>query len=303
MVRGDHEMLEKIEIASRLQNKEFFEVEVRDQVTSTNTLVKEKAMNGQGEGYVLFANCQTQGRGRLGRNYHSPKDTGLYFSMLLRPHMTMEEVNRITTIAAVAVAEAIEEIAQVSAKIKWVNDIYINDKKVCGILTEGSFATNGEGMEFVVVGIGINVSGPLEGFPVELRDIATSLFESTQYKETRENKNKIGSDLASGGSGTNKEENFDIRNILGGACINHFWNYYRELEAQTNTRAGCSNDYIEEYRRRSYLDGREVLVIKPEGEYLATAIGVDEKCQLLVEYSDGRKETLFTGEVSIRVAS
>ena len=113
-------------------------IDVQDSVTSTNTLLKQIAEHGGAEGMVLIAHQQTQGKGRLGRAFFSPKGTGLYLSVLLRPRFSAEEALSITTAAAVAAAQAIDAVTGEHAQIKWVNDVYLRGRKVCGILTEAA---------------------------------------------------------------------------------------------------------------------------------------------------------------------
>ena len=126
--------------------------EIQDCVTSTNALVRERAAEGAPEGLVILANQQTAGRGRLGRDFYSPPDTGLYLSLLLRPRqMQPQHATRITTMAALAACEAIEAVTQQQPQIKWVNDIFLEGKKVCGILTEGSFNLETGQLDDVVV--------------------------------------------------------------------------------------------------------------------------------------------------------
>ena len=147
-------------------------LQVQTEVTSTNTLLKAQAEQGAPEGTVLIAESQTAGKGRLGRHFTSPPGTGIYFSLLLRPHCTAEKSLFITTTAAVAVCEAIEQVTGLNPQIKWVNDIYLNEKKVCGILTEASVDFENGGLNWAVLGIGINIAVPKEGFPEEIRSIA-----------------------------------------------------------------------------------------------------------------------------------
>ncbi len=117
----------------------FFDIDVRKEVTSTNNACKELAAVGAREGSVVISERQTGGKGRLGRKFFSPERTGIYMSIVLRPKITASESLLITTAAAVAVAEAIEVVANRKAGIKWVNDVFLGNKKVCGILTEASF--------------------------------------------------------------------------------------------------------------------------------------------------------------------
>lgn len=150
-------------------------IEKYDCVGSTNDLVKEKAKAGAPAGTVVLANAQTAGRGRMGRHFASPAGSGLYMSVLLRPEGTAADALTITTRAAVAVAKAVEKHTGCPAAIKWVNDIYQNGKKVCGILTEGQTAPDGS-LAYAVLGIGINLCAPKGGFPGELREIAGAIF-------------------------------------------------------------------------------------------------------------------------------
>lgn len=239
-------------------------IHVENQVTSTNTLVKEAGACGVPEGYVLVANQQTEGRGRYGRSFYSPESTGIYFSILLRPKMEVNEAATITTIAAVSVAKAIQKVTGKEVQIKWVNDLFFQGSKICGILTEGALNMESKGMDYVVVGIGLNVKLPQDGFPKELELIATSL-------ETK-----------------GQEES---RNRLVAECLNCFFHYYNQLPQR---------NYVEEYRKRSLILGKEILVMSTENGIPARAIDIDEDCHLLVEYENKKQEWLSSGEVSIR---
>ena len=160
-------------------------LQVQTEVTSTNTLLKAQAEQGAPEGTVLIAESQTAGKGRLGRHFTSPPGTGIYFSLLLRPHCTAEKSLFITTTAAVAVCEAIEQVTGLNPQIKWVNDVYLNEKKVCGILTEASVDFENGGLNWAVLGIGINIAVPEEGFPEEIRSIAGAIFDGPCPVEMR----------------------------------------------------------------------------------------------------------------------
>ena len=160
-------------------------LQVQTEVTSTNTLLKAQAEQGAPEGTVLIAESQTAGKGRLGRHFTSPPGTGIYFSLLLRPHCTAEKSLFITTTAAVAVCEAIEQVTGLNPQIKWVNDVYLNEKKVCGILTEASVDFENGGLNWAVLGIGINIAVPEEGFPEEIRSIAGAIFDGPRPVEMR----------------------------------------------------------------------------------------------------------------------
>lgn len=242
-------------------------LQVEDRVSSTNTLVKEAGAAGKAEGYVLVANEQTGGRGRYGRNFYSPKATGIYFSILLRPKLRVDDVATITTMAAVSVAEAIQKVTGKEVQIKWVNDLFFQGLKICGILTEGALNMESKGMDYVVLGIGLNVRFPRGGFPKELEKIATSL--EVQGQE-------------------------EIRNQLVAQCLNHFFHYYHQLPKK---------DYVENYRKRSLILGKEILVMSTADGIPAKAIHIDENCHLLVEYENKKQEWLSSGEVSIKKQS
>lgn len=242
------------------------EITVMPVVTSTLSLVREKAAEGMPEGYVVIANEQTAGCGRRGRSFSSPAGTGIYMSLLLRPtRFSSEQAIRITTIAAVAVCEAIETVTDEKAEIKWVNDIFVKGKKVCGILTEASFGTETGILEYAVLGVGINVYRPREGFGEALEQIAGAVFEAPRE---------------------------DAKNHLTAAFLNSFMNYYAALDRM---------DYADEYRKRSLAIGRRVNVISGEQKKKALVLGIDDACQLLVRYEDGTEETLSSGEISIRL--
>ena len=241
-----------------------FKLEVRQTVTSTNTIAKEMAAGGAAEGTVLIAREQTQGRGRMGRSFYSPETSGIYFSIILRPRLSIEDSLLITTAAAVAVSRAIEEVAGVKAEIKWVNDIFVAGKKVCGILTEASLNFENGGLEYAVVGIGINVTS--KNFPDELSEIAGSLF-------------------------MDKPEQAPVTSMLVAGILNNMAEYMHSL---------TDRSYLSEYRNRSFLIGREIFIIKGAEVMPAKAIDLDDNARLIVEYENHKTEALNSGEVSVR---
>jgi len=150
-----------------------WQIVVLESVDSTNEEARRRAQAGAPDRTVIAAERQTGGRGRRGKTFFSPRGTGLYFSVLLRPRMTMADAALVTCRVAVAVARALEKYADEAVQIKWVNDIYIGGKKVCGILSEATSDLESGGVEYIVVGIGINVS--TRDFPEELKNIAAGL--------------------------------------------------------------------------------------------------------------------------------
>lgn len=237
-------------------------LEVVDAVPSTNALVGERAADGAQEGYVLLANGQTAGRGRGGRAFYSPKETGVYLSVLLRPKTAAVSI---TTMAAAAMCEAIGAVSGREARIKWVNDIFVDGKKVCGILTEGVFSMETGQLDYAVLGVGINAYCPIKGFPEDLREIAGPIFQ------------------APGG---------DQKNRLIAFFLQRFFHYYRSDNPA---------EYVQSYRRHSMVIGKRITVVLPHEERQALAVDMDDQCRLIVEYADGRREVLSYGEIRIRI--
>lgn len=155
-----------------------FDVIKKDSVTSTNALLKELAHYGAKDGTVIIANKQTAGKGRMGRSFYSPENTGIYLSVLLR-EPSLSEPTLLTTAAAVAVMKAIFDTTKKEPQVKWVNDILLNEKKVCGILTEGEFCK--DKLIFAIVGIGINVSTQI--FPDDIKQKAGSISVDSSLKD------------------------------------------------------------------------------------------------------------------------
>ncbi|MGI6279006.1 MAG: biotin--[acetyl-CoA-carboxylase] ligase [Acutalibacteraceae bacterium] len=231
---------------------------------STNTVAREMAADGAPEGTTVIAEEQTAGRGRRGRSFFSPKGTGIYISILLRPYnCTAAESVKITTMAAVAMCEAIEEISGKTAGIKWVNDIFIEGKKISGILTEAATGQDGF-LDFAIVGVGVNVYEPVGGFPKELENSAGAILRSPVK---------------------------GAKNRLAAEFLNQFMRYYKNFDG---------SDYVEKYRNRSIVIGKRIKIMSTTGERYATATGIDNSCRLEVEYEDGTKELLSSGEISIR---
>lgn len=244
-----------------LELRERITIEIKEKVGSTNTELKNMAENGSAEGNVLFALEQTAGKGRLGRSFYSPTATGLYMSVLLRPHFPAEQALYITTCAAVAVSEAIDKVVGVSSNIKWVNDVYLDGKKVCGILTEASLDLETGGLHYAVCGIGVNIS--------------TADF----------------SDELSKTAGSISKDGADLRAELAAEIIQRFFAYYDELEQLT---------FLSEYRRRSFLIGKRVGFIMNNIEYNGVAVDIDEKARLVVRLDNGEVLNLSSGEVQLK---
>lgn len=239
-------------------------VTVFDEVDSTNRIALELAEKGAPEGTAIVAAAQTAGRGRLGRSFFSPSGSGVYISMILRPEAIPEKAVFLTPAAGIAVCRAIEGMTNEKAAIKWVNDIYMRDRKVCGILVQ-SKAESGR-LAHAVVGIGVNLMKPDSGFPEGISDVAGSVFISPIP---------------------------EMRSRLTAAIIDN---------AASLCRLPMKSEIIEEYRSRSWLDGCDVNVIRGESSIPAKVVGIDGECRLEVIYDDGRRDFLSAGEVSVRKA-
>ena len=241
-------------------------LQIYKSITSTNTVLKKLAENGAAEGTVLLAEEQTAGRGRMNRSFYSPAQTGLYMSLLLRPMMSAQEAASITSCAAVATAQAIEVLTGVKAEIKWVNDVLVNGKKVCGILTESALDSRTGLLQYAIVGIGINVRPPKGDFPAELAEIAGAL---PPFPETE-----------------------DLRCRLAAKILDRLMDCYEQLSAE---------DFYEEYKKRSCILGREIYILQLGREPVtATALDIEPDFSLRVRLTDGTETCLRSGEVSIR---
>ena len=237
---------------------------------STNNMLKEMLKSSPASGTCIIANEQTGGRGRMGRTFVSPPDTGIYMSMLLRPAGSLSDMSEITAWTAVAVHNAILNAYGINTDIKWVNDLFLNGKKITGILTELSVEGEIGIVSNVIVGIGINVNQSQDSFPEELQDIATSL---------------------AAGSGTAKLS----RAKLAAEAI-------KELDKMMTNWPSGKEQYLETYRNCCLTIGKEVNVINySTGDTRpGEALDVNSDFSLKVRFEDGHTEDVRSGEVSVR---
>ncbi len=242
-------------------------VNVYQEIGSTNDVLKQMALTAHAKaGTVAVSDYQTGGKGRLGRSFFSPKGTGLYLSLLLRPETAVTDNLILTAQAAVAVYRAVKRVCGIELSIKWVNDLYLGMRKVCGILSEGQANFETGRLDFVVVGLGVNVFEPEEGFPAEIRNRAGSLL------------------------GKRSEGRRIDRNHLAAEIIREFY----QLAGQKT----LAPEYIE----RNMVPGHEIVVIDGEKRRPAKATGIAEDGRLLIEEADGSENALVYGEVSVRLA-
>lgn len=265
---GDGDVLSKAAVDRYLAELgcTFWDTHVDAEVTSTNNVAKELAEAGAREGTVVLASCQTQGRGRMGRSFYSPKNTGLYMTMLLRPKISAKSALFMTTLAAVCVADAVEEVTGKATGIKWVNDVLCGDKKICGILTEASLDMESGGFQYAVCGIGVNVTEPEGGFPEEIRDVAGSLY-------------------------ANERPAPHTRSRIAAHILAGFAAGYAEIEKKA---------FMPEYKRRSVLIGSRVTMYVGKDTFEGVAIDIDDDAGLVVKLDSGEKRAFSSGEARAR---
>ena len=237
-----------------------------DSIDSTNQKAKSIGNKLEFPQCLIVSDEQSNGRGRLGRQWNSEKGTGIWMSLLLKPDFTPDLASRITLMAAAAMSDAIETETGIETAIKWPNDIVVNGKKVCGILTELNAELNH--INYLVLGIGVNVN--TRNFEVEIRDKATSL--------SIEKKNKWINRL----------------NIIK-LFVEKFEIYYNQLVNENDFRP-----VIEYNRRKSITLNKDVEIISGNVKKIAFALDIDMDGNLIVKNSDGTNEAIYYGEVSVR---
>lgn len=258
----DSSVIKKKLIDSNLVNR----IHVYGIIDSTNEQAWNLWERGEGEGTLVIAEHQTAGRGRFGRNWFCPKSKGILMSLILEPSYSLNNTASTTIAASLAVADAISEITGIQSHIKWPNDVVINDKKVCGILTE-TFMTAGvrRKKEAVVVGIGINVNQRTEDFPVDMHDYATSLYLESEKEWHR-------SDI--------------IISTLKAFEIYYTW-----------MKEGKFSNIINEVKKVSYILGKRITVISGFSKFIGIAFDFDEEGNLILRLDSGVLKKISAGEV------
>jgi len=265
-ITGCPDILSKEEIVSHMdtrwagQNVSFY-----DETDSTNTRAKAAGETGGSHGALFVADQQNAGKGRRGRTWQSPPGSSIYMSLLLRPKFDPAKAPMLTLLMAYSVAMALKEEEEIQARIKWPNDLVLNKKKICGILTEMSAEI--DYINYVVIGVGINAN--MESFPEEIRETATSL-----RLESGEQIRRAG---------------------LIAAVMKKFEEYYEQF-----CLTGDLSFLLDGYNQILVNRDRQVCVLEPGAQYHATALGINEKGELLVRREDGSLSQVFAGEVSVR---
>lgn len=270
------------------------QIQCRDIVDSTNLWAKEAAMQGAPEGTLLVADQQSAGRGRRGRSWSSPPGESIYMSLILRPVIRPEQASMLTLVMGLSVVQAVRELFGLDAWIKWPNDMVINGKKVCGILTEMSVSA--EGIQHVIIGTGINVNGTV--FENEIAKTATSLLlENAVFNRCNsldENADSVGKVKTQGSDSVNQTEKLDRKQIIDAVMDAFSRNYAKFLET------GDLQKLVQEYNDILINRGKEIRVLDPAGEYNGISGGINAQGELLVTKEDGTCVSVYAGEVSVR---
>lgn len=261
-------------------------IECFKEIDSTNTYAKrllsengnlrfaDGSLTPVGKKYhksIYVAESQTAGRGRLGRTFYSPSKTGIYLSIIYAPKGGIKEPAKLTAFSAVALERAIFELYGIQAKIKWINDIFINGKKVAGILTEGFTNFETGQIESAIVGIGINISENPDFFPDDVKKIAGSIMQNTE------------------GTDPSSVSRIQLAALVAGKVLEIF--------------EEDSKSVMAEYKEHSFLIGQKITVHPVIGDensnYSATVLDIDESASLIVKTEQGEQRTLSSGEVTL----
>ena len=247
-----------------LEHYKDFDIKVFDTLSSTNDFAKDLINSNKFQnGTTIIANSQTNGRGRFARNFYSPANTGIYFSTILEKSLPIKDVSLITIISAIAVCRAITRLTNFNPQIKWINDVYLNNKKICGILVENISDSTNLKSKGIVAGIGINIS--TENFPKDIQDKAGSIMCN---------------DLS--------------RNKLIAEILNNLFDLSEDV---------YNKKIIEEYKSLSLVLNKEISYKKDNKTYTATAIDISDSGNLVVKDSNNNISLLDCCEISIKAIS
>lgn len=260
------DILSKEEIESQMDTEVFGRrVTYFDEIDSTNIYAKKLGEEGDSHGTLVVADKQIQGKGRRGKNWESPKGSGIWMTLILKPNLNPMAASMITIVAGLSVSNAINKLYGIQSFIKWPNDIVINGKKICGILTEMS--TEFDYINHLVIGIGINAN--MKEFPEDIKAIATSI--SKEYGKTI------------------------LRSELIAAIMKEFEFYYKIFMKTSNLET-----LMKDYNERLVSKGKEVVIMEAGHKYEAIALGINKDGELRIKTNDGVEKNVFAGEVSVR---
>jgi len=235
-----------------------------EEIDSTNTYAKEIGGSCD-EGTVITCERQVAGRGRLGRQWEA-QNGSLCMSIVLKPKISMYQVAKITQVCAAAISISLDEL-NVDAKIKWPNDLMLNNKKICGILTEMN--SDREHVNYVIVGMGLNVNNLYENFPSEIKNVATSIFNETGIKINK--------------------------NIIAAKIMNNFEILYNEFVKSNNFKLS-----LDICKKKSNIIGKNINLIKNNSITSAKALSLGDDGELIVQYENGEIDSIISGEISVR---
>lgn len=251
---------------SLLPGLQNFSIHTFKTIDSTNNEARKLSSKDSIKQGIVLSEEQTNGRGRLGKSFYSPSQTGIYMSFYLKPSLDMADATLVTTATAVAVCLAIEKLTAKKPQIKWVNDIYLDNTKICGILTEAVSDFESGKVETLIVGIGLNVKEPSTGFPTELDAIAGFLASSAE---------KVAFD----------------RNLLIAEIANQFYTIYQTIEERS---------FLEEYKKRCFVLGKKITFKERKEEFEAVPIDIDPQGGLVIQMANGHQRTLSYGEIIMK---
>lgn len=265
LLKNNPDILNIVEISENLQYKRD-NIIVLESIDSTNNYLKEN-YNTLPNKTIVVSDEQTMGKGRRGKRFESPKGTGIYLSYLFKPECTPSDVSSVSALAAIATKKAIDLTCNTNVSIKWVNDLVLNGKKITGILTEMSVEAESGHIEYLIVGIGINVNQKQNDFPDELKDIAGSIFSQTGIKTKRA--------------------------IITAKLI-------EELDKLANSEFKVNKDLLKEYKNSCISLNKAVRVVCGNENYEAFATDINEDFSLKIKLSTGAEKNVSSGEVSVR---
>ncbi len=240
------------------------DIEYFKEIDSTNIKAKDLAEGGAPEGTVIIAEKQVKGRGRKGRTWLSPEGEGIYASLILRPAMAPSGAPKITLMTAVAIAEALLSLVQIKITIKWPNDIMIRGKKLAGILTE--ISTDMDAVNYIIVGLGLNVNTPSQDFTEELKDRATSIYIETGEPISRAR--------------------------LVRAYLEYFEKYYEMFKANNFT------PIMNRWKQLSNIIGQKIIVDVIGKKHVGKVTDIDDEGVLILRDDEGGSQRIFSGDIT-----
>lgn len=264
-LEDSRDVVTEAELLSCMEDGPLGGLEYHESIDSTNLRAKKLAAEGAPHATLVVAGCQSAGRGRRGRSWISPSGTGIFMSLIVRPRLLPSCASMLTLVAALSVSDGIKKLTGLETAIKWPNDLVVDGKKVCGILTEMSAEL--EEIHYVVIGIGINAN--MTEFPAEVRDTAESIRRATGRPVRR--------------------------SLLIAEILTTFWGYYSIF-----MECGNLDGLLAAYQERMAGKGKEVVVHDPAGSFSGEALGIDGQGRLLVQRADGKVSRVVSGEISVR---